>query len=1802
MITNYGADGDFWWLNERFRRESKNQESSVNDRETKFEEVTRVVKAKQYEAMSRSYTTDSPFFYNEVSLIKEEDDVIRGLESAYSASRIARGRPFRMKVTFLYVGDHGLVGARADRPKTAVFGRSDVAGVEPGRILSTDFVIKPSTRTELKTKKILKNVHDYQNHFPDFNMGSNYTYLGIYAMQVFLMFQATSERHGTTISVESQYQDFVRRNIRDQDLLLNNDMMDIEVTPYRSRTGRRMKRKYTKESRKSDRLATKFGSVFTKVSNTFVRRSQRVIDKRNRIASASVNNTLLSKLFNKGKCPGFIIDPLEKYIDNENLCMFRCVAGWLKSKGDVKTMTRDDIVVYELFRLFYGIGGSDADELLEEIRNYNGFDIEGEIADLALLVDKQIFIYEFLDDDLESHIFSKRIKLVYKTMSTDDVEYIERSRDIEGFDYEDHDSQDAFDNIEYQDICNEICAMRNMKSELVKALEDDEVSPVKLSGERVAEAKEQIKSINRSLFKLCTKEYMEACSMVDIDYDDTIHIIYHREKETSKGHAMLLTRPRTMCETHTCLKCGTIFNVSGVKVNRQAIVRHLVDDSCFERTVRRFTEYPQAYFKPISFIRELLGKEKLIISKNGLHTMIPDTSFLVEAVIMMDMEVTMPLCDLNGSEIKATNDLAVHRPFKIGLGSNIPKHEGPFFISKDDDSTDMTVMIEQLIDKLCELSAAGYKWNRKKFRPLLNTLQAQGEFNKRKKLLKKLEVVPVMTLNGSRYDIKLLYHDLLRYEEDCISKVPDSEYARTKNADTPEKVDKARKKELNDVISSVTSGSNIVTLTMSNYHIIFKDITSILPGTSYAQFLAMYAPKDDNKKGFYPYELCVSVEWAKKEFPVGGEFPYPIEGFFSKLKNANTLGDTRKEQEKNYEIVKSVWREGAMTTMEQYTDYYLSLDITPGVKAVVEMQRVYSATGHDTNHDVITMAALAEKSLAYSIEKENMEYINEDEDYHRILNMFENPYTTDLPSVIDEKDIPEEYIDRLYNTATIINKAIREKGVTSTNQFRSKMSKMSALEDEVSKLMLKMAQRAYDGYEDAKTGELRHKYIPREGEEVWGGEQAMLEDISKEELLNTLKGQRGYCTCCNSFCGSINLIPRLTNIEYFYSPYNTTFSCKECCDFISTNTFKMSMNEIITARTLVKRASDRQIMTITDENVFNALKVPGGPCFVFNREFEVGVTKNSKGQILMGGCSLDANMLYPFALQQNQVAGDLLIQRFKTLEEPDLPDPPSIDDFMDSVRNDKVYGFFVVDIYLPKKLWNLNKFRQLQPLFETTTIKERPDVIGDYSFDLHYRQKIDRRRMTKAERLAIADDKRSIARSDGVGCIPTLLNVFRARKVTVDVELLKLYDRLGLKVKKIHSIISGQPHKSCESFIRMCVNTRRYADYSAELANYNTNAKLMANSCFGKTAEKKDTYDTTTFNTDPKSIGRAISSSRFVGGYSIPSLTENKEIAVLKSLKRYCKMDMPHQIATKTFLAAKRRMLEFYYDFIDHFSDGGSELFYMDTDCFIFGWPIGWDFEHCVPDHLMEEYKIVKRSFLTPKLEESIHDVEIFMRQKINKEEAYASYVWHDDITTRCLNEFMTENERIVNLLDVMTCEERVNPMVIEKLAKIFGNFIGKEPGLFKLEYVATKGYYASSKCYHMSFEGEYKGELAYKIGSIDMMHGPERFKETLLDPNCDMKSCSQYGSKVSAKGISKRRNKDILTSDNFKNSINDPKLNIMAGNMTFQKNVNNDLMVTQLCNKKAISSKYIKKKLRSDGVTCDPLVNDPDDDEYWGE
>ena len=272
------------------------------------------------------------------------------------------------------------------------------------------------------------------------------------------------------------------------------------------------------------------------------------------------------------------------------------------------------------------------------------------------------------------------------------------------------------------------------------------------------------------------------------------------------------------------------------------------------------------------------------------------------------------------------------------------------------------------------------------------------------------------------------------------------------------------------------------------------------------------------------------------------------------------------------------------------------------------------------------------------------------------------------------------------------------------------------------------------------------------------------------------------------------------------------------------------------------------------------------------------INKNSKNNEYL--LYLDANNLYGFSMIQS-----LPYKNFK---------------WSNNLTLDKIQtGIYEVDIEIPKELHD--KFKDYPLCPEIKNIPE--NNLSEYQKYLNNKLNI---KYTEKDKKLILD-------------------LLPKKNYKIYYKKLEYYMKLGVKITKVHKILTFDEKPFLKNYIDLNTNLRKHSKNDLEKDLF----KLMNNAIFGKSMENVlNRSNIKLINNDPEKLLKLIRQPNFQNAYQISNnlcLVESKPIKTV--------FDKPIYLGACILETSKLHMYQFWYDYLKN--KYKVELIYTDTDSFI---------------------------------------------------------------------------------------------------------------------------------------------------------------------------------------------------------------------------------------------------------------------------
>ena len=268
----------------------------------------------------------------------------------------------------------------------------------------------------------------------------------------------------------------------------------------------------------------------------------------------------------------------------------------------------------------------------------------------------------------------------------------------------------------------------------------------------------------------------------------------------------------------------------------------------------------------------------------------------------------------------------------------------------------------------------------------------------------------------------------------------------------------------------------------------------------------------------------------------------------------------------------------------------------------------------------------------------------------------------------------------------------------------------------------------------------------------------------------------------------------------------------------------------------------------------------------------------------------DANNLYGWAMCKRLPTGN-----FKWLN--NLPETSEeIESFLNKYTEDSDRGIILeVDLEYPKELHDLHNEYPCAP--EKMIITD--DMLSDYA------------------------KKMKEEHSISSGKVPKLVTtLYDKEKYVLHYQNLKLYLKLGLKIRKIHRVLEFNQSEWLKEYIDFNTEMRKNAKNSFEKDFF----KLMNNSVFGKTMENVRKRTNIELVTNEKRLNKLSAKPTYVS-----SKIFNENLVAVHTKKEKLLLDKPSYVGLCILDLSKTLMYDFHYNYIKKkYPD--SQLLFTDTD------------------------------------------------------------------------------------------------------------------------------------------------------------------------------------------------------------------------------------------------------------------------------
>lgn len=171
-----------------------------------------------------------------------------------------------------------------------------------------------------------------------------------------------------------------------------------------------------------------------------------------------------------------------------------------------------------------------------------------------------------------------------------------------------------------------------------------------------------------------------------------------------------------------------------------------------------------------------------------------------------------------------------------------------------------------------------------------------------------------------------------------------------------------------------------------------------------------------------------------------------------------------------------------------------------------------------------------------------------------------------------------------------------------------------------------------------------------------------------------------------------------------------------------------------------------------------------------------------------------------------------------------------------------------------------------------------------------------------------------------------IASLFNKKNYVIHYRMLDLCIKLGLKLVKIHKVLSFSQSRWLSVYINFNIDQRKQAtnDFYKDLF------KLLNNAVFGKTMENIRNRIEVKIITTEKQCLKLVKKPEVDSFYIL-----DRDLAIFKMKKAILRMDKPMSIGFSILDISKYIMFDFYYNVLKEKYDKNIQLLYTDTDSFL---------------------------------------------------------------------------------------------------------------------------------------------------------------------------------------------------------------------------------------------------------------------------
>lgn len=962
-----------------------------------------------------------------------------------------------------------------------------------------------------------------------------------------------------------------------------------------------------------------------------------------------------------------------------------------------------------------------------------------------------------------------------------------------------------------------------------------------------------------------TTEYISTES-----YHDSVYLHVHED------HVSLITDIELFAKRHRCSTCDRLFRRS-YHLKRHSLI-------CKYRT--KYT-FPGGYYHQEKCIFERLDEVGIHVKKSIRND--PYFAVFDLEALLMDVEDSMS----NSCKSKYIHK---HRAVTCSVASNIPGFRKPYSLKDEDPAylvSRMLIYMSQIRGKARQLchkrwsdvlpkldNLVAILWEEeillneelaeprdsesdesgldddddydetenKKLKPQDHFLRQVLKLREDFKLY--IEQLNILSFNGSHYDLNLVREEvvsfMLEHETTTLNELVDEN-----GWDSELRENCAKEKDQIPLgkCHYIKRGNRYLSITC-NWFRMLDVINFLAAGTSYSKFLKAFDL--DESKYIFPYTYI--KKYADLQDTSLPSIDHP--SWLNDLRGGNLLGEEYEQWVKGgrkgdpplntnekYAMIMRDWELKGWENIGDYLLYYNEQDVTPFVKGVEKLQKLYFSLNMDIFKRSIGIPSVSRNMLFNYAREKNVNFALCDNANKDLYLLFKKQLTAG-PSIVYTRHM-EVGVTKIHPEGEVCN-AIE--GYDFNSLYLSLFNENMPCGDYVRrfrderfkprhKTLYSKANRWLKYREEQD--KVKIKSILSDGKEVRVGKYpldgyAFLENGTK----------RIYC-----FDGCFQHRDRDPDCpitkgmkDHQFFRQDADLKTKERNEYLTARGYQL---EIIRECEYDKLLEDNEVL---------AEQIESQTMNAFSRKHKGEV---SKEQILQG------------------------------------------------VMSEELFGFLVVDIHVPDNLKPL--YEHCPPLFCNHNVNI--DDIGPHMKNHIQQNKIN----LKSRRLLISD--------------------MQAKEMLVSSELLKFYLDHGLVCTEIYQVVEFVPKKVFVDFVSEVTKHRIAGAKNPAKLPIADLFKCVGNSGYGSTLLNKFRYSRIRHPRTAHEAKLIINDPKFM------SLTKlgSSEIYEAQVAPARVKIDIPIQIGVSILLGAKKKLLEFYYDFMcKYIEQKNFSIMQIDTDSYYF--------------------------------------------------------------------------------------------------------------------------------------------------------------------------------------------------------------------------------------------------------------------------